>query len=107
MSSINIDDLTEAELIDLNYRIVERLRFMNQLRAHKRMLDFKIGDRITFQPEGRSPVVGMLTRYNKKSVTVITDDGQRWNVSPAFIQKAETERPTESGKVTVLPLRNK
>jgi hypothetical protein len=107
MNRINIDDLSEAELIDLNHRIVERLRFINQMRAHKRMLDFKIGDRVTFQPDGRPSVVGMLTRYNKKSVTVITDDGHRWNVSPAFIRMAELETPAESGKITVLPLKQK
>jgi hypothetical protein len=27
--------------------------------------------------------VGMLTRYNRKAVTVITDDGRQWNVSPS------------------------
>jgi len=63
---IEIDKLTEEELIDLNHRIVERLRFLSQMRAHSKMLDFRIGDRVTFQPEGRPPVVGMLTRYNKK-----------------------------------------
>ncbi len=30
----NIDHLTEAELIDLNRRIVERLKFLSQMRAH-------------------------------------------------------------------------
>jgi len=29
----------------------------------------------------------MLTRYNKKTVTVITDDGRQWNVSPSFLSK--------------------
>jgi len=74
---IDIDKLTEAELIDLNNRIVERLRFLNQIRAHAKMLDFKIGDRVSFEPEGRPVVIGMLTRYNKKTVTVITDSGER------------------------------
>jgi hypothetical protein len=40
---IDIDKLSEEELIDLNHRIIERLRFLNQLRAHSKMLDFKIG----------------------------------------------------------------
>ena len=73
---IDIDKLSEEELIDLNNRIVERLRFLRQMRAHSQVLDFKIGDRVTFQPEGRPPLVGMLTRYNRKPVTVITDNGQ-------------------------------
>ena len=30
-----------------------------------------------------------LPYYNKKTVTVITDEGQRWNVSPSFLRKAE------------------
>ena len=62
---INIDELTEAELIDLNHRIVEHLRFLNQMRAHEQMLEFKIGDRVTFQPGSHPPVAGMLTRYNR------------------------------------------
>ena len=32
---IDIDKLSEAELITLNNRIVERLRFLNQKRAHE------------------------------------------------------------------------
>ena len=45
---IDIDKPTEAELVDLNNRIVERLRFLNHLRAHAEMLEFKIGDRVSF-----------------------------------------------------------
>jgi hypothetical protein len=66
---IDIDALTEAELVDLNHRIVERLRFLSQVRAHGHMLQFKIGDRVSFQAEGRPIVVGMLTRYNRRTVT--------------------------------------
>ena len=104
---INIDELTEAELIDLNHRIVERLRFLNQMRAHRQMLEFKIGDRVTFQPGGRPPVVGMLTRYNRKSVTVITDDGQHWTVSPSLLRKAEAPTNSDAGKGNIIPLRQK
>ena len=50
MAKINIDELSEAELIDLNHRIVERLRFLSQMRAHSQMLDFKIGEKVTFHP---------------------------------------------------------
>ena len=101
---INIDQLSEAELIDLNHRIVERLRFLSQMRAHSRMLDFKIGERVTFQPDGHPSLFGIVTRYNKKTITVITDSGQHWNVAPGLLRRAE---PTEqavhnSGKVVPL-----
>lgn len=94
MNRINIDHLTEAELVDLNHRIVQRLRLIGQMRAHKAMLEFRIGDRVTFEADGEARVVGVLTRYNKKSVTVITDDGHRWNVSPRFLRLAESSHET-------------
>jgi hypothetical protein len=49
----------------------------------------------------------MLTRYNKKMVTVITDDGQHWNMSPNLLHKAESSKNAESGKASVLPLKPK
>lgn len=71
--SINIDQLSEAELIDLNHRIVERLRFIQQMRAHKSMLEFSIGDRVMFDQNAGPPVVGVIAKYNKKTVTVIAE----------------------------------
>lgn len=85
--SININTLPEEELVDLNNRIVERLRFLHQARAHSRMLDFRIGDRVTFQPEGRPMLIGVLTRYNRKTVTVVTEGGERWNVAPGLLHR--------------------
>ncbi len=82
MKKIDIDQLRQAELVDLNHRIVERLRFLQQMRAHARMLEFSIGDRVRFQAGEHGLVEGMLTRYNKKTVTVIADDKRQWNVSP-------------------------
>ena len=103
--AIDIDQLSEEELIDLNNRIVARLRFLNQMRAHSQMLDFRIGDRVTFQPEGRPPLVGILTRYNRKSVTVITDSGQHWNVAPGLLRKVTTQNSTDTGNAKVVMLR--
>ncbi|MGA2108981.1 MAG: hypothetical protein ABSH25_15215 [Syntrophorhabdales bacterium] len=99
--NIDIDRLTESELIDLNNRIVERLRFLQHMRSHAQMLKFRIGDRVTFQPEGRPAVVGMVTRYNRKTVTVITDDGQHWNVSPGLLQKTVSGT---AGVANIIPL---
>ena len=94
---IDIDQLSEAELIDLNNRIVARLRFLQQMRAHVEMLEFKIGDRVTFQPPGHGPVEGLLTRYNKKTVTVVTDEGRQWNVSPTFLKAVPLKGKNRAG----------
>jgi hypothetical protein len=97
---INIDQLTESELVDLNRRIVERLRMLHQMHAHVRMLEFNIGERVTFQTDQRNSVQGTLVRYNKKSVTVASDDGGRWTVSPGLLRKGTFAAPArKSGKV--------
>jgi hypothetical protein len=84
---VDIDRLIETELVDLNHRIVARLRLLNQMRAHVEMLEFRVGDRVSLRPSGQGRVEGMLTRYNKKTVTVITEEGRQWNVSPNLLSK--------------------
>jgi hypothetical protein len=88
---IDIDRLSEAELVDLNRRIVERLRLLAQMRAHAQMLEFKAGDRVTFRADGPAPVTGVLTRYNRRTVTVIAD-GRQWTVAPSLLPKAGPAR---------------
>ncbi len=85
--AIDIDRLTEAQLIDLNRCIVARLKFLAQMRAHASMLDFSIGERVSFQPPGRPVQFGILTRYNRKTVTVISEDGDHWNVAPQLLRR--------------------
>ena len=98
--TINIDHLTESELIHLNEKIVQRLRILRQMRAHVQMLDFTLGDRVWFQTDVQGMVEGTLVRYNKKSVTVVTDEGHRWNVSPGFLRKIiRSSQSTETGNV--------
>lgn len=90
MSHIDIDNLSEAELIELNHKVVARLRFLSQMRSHSAMLDFRIGERVKFHPDGNPELIGTITRYNKKTVTIITDVGQHWNVSPTFLARVES-----------------
>lgn len=86
--TIDIDKLNEAELVALNHRIVERLRFLQQARAHVAMLQFRIGDKVAFDADARGQVVGIITRYNKRTVSLIADDGHRWNVAPGLLRPA-------------------
>lgn len=101
---IDIDRLTEAELIDLNRRIVERLRLLQQVQAHVQMLEFKVGERVQFQPAGHPPITGVLTRYNRKTVTVIADTGQQWNVAPRFLRRADRSTSAGEQAPNVIPM---
>jgi hypothetical protein len=105
MTKIDIDRLSEAELVDLHHRIVERLRFLEQMRAHARMLDFSIGDRVCFESGSHGLIEGILTRYNKRTVTVITDDRRQWNVSPGFLRRAERHDRAEAATSNVIRMK--
>lgn len=102
--TIDIDRLTEAELANLNRRIVERLRLLQQMRAHVQMLEFTVGERVQFQPAGHPLVTGVLTRYNRKTVTVIADTDQQWNVAPRFLQRAARSASAVDEEPNVVPM---
>jgi hypothetical protein len=89
---IEIDKLTEKELIDLNHRIVERLKFLESIRAHAGMMEFSIGESVLFSSPGHGEIIGVLVKYNKKTVTVITEEGQKWNVSPHLLEKVKESK---------------
>ena len=107
MLKVDIDQLSEEELIELNQKVVARLRFLREMRSHVQMLDFRIGERVGFRPQGQPEVHGILTRYNKKSVTVITDRGEHWRVAPSLLFKVNVSRqeqgPGEKSSLVQFP----
>ncbi len=108
--TLNIDDLTELELIALNHQIVERLKFLESYHTHQEMMKFAPGSKVSFQPSGRDRIIGTLTKFNKKTVTVITEDGQRWNVAPHFLSLVKDVKGpgenTTSTNIIALPGRD-
>ena len=102
---IDIDTLTEQELIELNHKIVERLKFLESMRAHQEMITFGIGETVSFSPPGRGELTGVLVKYNQKTVTILTKDRQKWNVSPHLLARVEKprRRVKRSGNVISMP----
>lgn len=90
--TIDLTSLDEAELLALHHRIVERIKFLRQVRHHETMAAFQVGDAVTFRPDGRDSITGRITRLNRKTVTVVTPDGCTWRVAPTFLSRA-TDAP--------------
>lgn len=105
--NIDIEKLTKAELIALNHRIVERLKTMDKLSDLAQMLQFHAGDRVTFQPDGLDMLRGTVIKCNQKTVTVLTEGGQQWKVSPGLLQKEEKARTSDGAAANVLRLPKK
>jgi ribosomal protein S17 len=90
--AIDIDGLTYEELVKLNHKIVERLKFLDSMHTHNEMMQFSPGDKVTFRPTNRERQTGTLVKYNKKTVTVVTDNGEQWNVAPQLLSKINKEK---------------
>ena len=90
---IDIDALTFEELLELNQRVVARLKFLESMQAHVDMMAFNLGARVSFDTqEGRQ--FGTLVKYNRKTVTVVTESGQRWNISPHLLSPVKDASAT-------------
>ena len=99
MKDIDLSGYTEAELVELNHRAVERIRALRQARLRSTMTEFRVGDRVSFQPECGHEVVGTIVRLNRKSVTVATAEGVQWRVTPVVLKRQDSDHrpPSESG----------
>lgn len=88
---MNLDGLTEQELIALNREIVDRIKMIRQLRTQVAMVEFRIGERVWFQTNEGSVIKGTVVRWNKKSVSIDADCGHRWRVGPSHLSRVEAK----------------
>ncbi|MDO9579285.1 MAG: hypothetical protein Q7J06_01780 [Bacteroidales bacterium] len=104
---IDIDSLSYNELAELNHKIVERLKFLDSMHTHKEMIRFRPGDQVCFEAAGRDKQFGTLVKYNKKTVTVITESGQKWNVSPHLLSKVKDAKNNNIKQGKIIDLHKK
>ena len=92
-----LDRLTEEELHQLNHVVVQRLRLIQQIRAHGQMINLRIGQAVRFTSSDGQVVRGVITRHNRKSVTLVTHEGVQWRVSPSLLQVDEPSAGNRRG----------
>jgi hypothetical protein len=85
---IDINHFNIEELVALNDRVIERIKFLEHARAHMSMMAFNIGASVSFETaEGRQ--FGRLVKYNRKTVNVDTEDGRRWRIAPHLLSEVK------------------
>ncbi len=92
---VDIDGLSFEELLELNRRVVARLKMLESMQAHVEMMRFRAGQRVSFAHQG-ARLLGTLAKYNRKTVTVLTDDGRRWNIPPHLLSPVKDAGTAES-----------
>jgi len=81
----DIEKLSLEELFDLNKRVVRRIRYLHSLKTRAQLDQFEVGDRVSFQSDGRA-VEGIVVRVNRKTVSVKTRDSH-WTIPPKFLTR--------------------
>jgi hypothetical protein len=81
-----IRKMGEDDLRFLNRLICERLKLISQAKSTVLMARFGVGDRVAFETTAGQKKTGVIFRLNKKTASVRTDDGGRWNVHPGFLE---------------------
>lgn len=104
--SLDIDQLSEIELIALNARAVARLRQIWEIEAHRCMMSFEIGEKVWVARVGRPPLRGVIIRFNRRTVSIVTYADQRWHVSPWLLMKNKSSRvvsPHRDSALAIVP----
>ena len=94
---VDIDGLSLEELMQLNHRVVERIKMLQSMQAHVDMMAFNLGSKVSFDTDhGR--IVGTLVKYNRKTVNVVSDDGRHYRVTPGLLSAVKDVDSTPKSK---------
>lgn len=93
----DIEALGYDELIALNRRVAERIRHLQAVQSQYLMLSLYIGQRVSFDagPQHGGHLFATVIKRNRKTVGLVSDDGNRWNVSPHLIRPLKDVTPSQ------------
>ena len=83
---MRIDDMSIDQLLELNQYICRRIDELQEQETLQALSQLRVGLKVTF--EGREgPVLGIVTKINRKCVIVLGDDGRKqYKVSPDLLR---------------------
>jgi hypothetical protein len=97
--------LSEDELIELNRRIIERLRLLRSARSLAQLAQFSVGMVVEFDTDDGRTISGTIARLNQRTATIVSVSG-RWRVSPGLLRAASMPHAkTHSPNIVALPRR--
>lgn len=90
---MSIENLSFEELIELNSKIVKRLRELNKIEKHKELQRFEVGDSVYFINNGKT-ITGTVIRINQRTLSIKTAQGM-WYVAPRAVKKILSQEKSQ------------
>ncbi|XOB90942.1 hypothetical protein ACMC9M_01995 [Pseudomonadota bacterium 24LQ007] len=82
---MRIDDMSIDQLLELNQTICQRIDELQEQETLQAISQLRVGMKVTFQ--GREgPVLGIVTKINRKSVIVLGGGRKQYKVSPELLR---------------------
>jgi hypothetical protein len=97
----DIEHLSYDELMELNRAVVARIKQIQTLKTQHQLQQFRVGHQAHFMGNEGEIVEGTIVRINKKTVSLVTEKGARWNVSPHLLRKISTARPASPDQAVI------
>lgn len=98
---IDIDNLTCDELLDLNDRILARLKQLDAADTIDAMTKLTMGSKVCFDSGKQGMQVGILIKFNQRTVTVLTEDRRRWKVSPQLLSPVIEDKGSKAKVIDI------
>ena len=74
------------QLLELNQHICQRIDELQEQETLRAISQLRVGMKVTFQGQ-EGPVLGIVTKINRKSVIVLGEDGRKqYKVSPELLR---------------------
>jgi hypothetical protein len=99
---IDISRLSELELVELNRRIVERLRLIRSARQLTALARFSVGMTVEFAADDGRLIRGTIARLNRQTATVCGPSGH-WRVSPSLLRVVD-DQDVSAPSARVVPM---
>ena len=88
-----VETLDEDQLHALYHVVAQRLQLAQKAHALAAMSQFHVLARVSFVHHDK-PYEGTVTRLNQKTISIVLDDGTRWNVAPSLLTKVADRQDT-------------
>lgn len=83
---MRIEDMSIDQLLELNQYICQRIDELRDRENIQALSQLRVGLKVTFESR-EGPVLGIVTKINRKSVIVLGEDGtKQYKVSPELLR---------------------
>lgn len=83
-----VSSMTEKELIEVNKLVIKTIKQNRMVKTEKRMEKFRPGDHVEWVRDDNTSY-GIIVKLNTKTIHVLDDSGDEWNISPHLLNRSK------------------